>query len=249
MVYFLSMDIEDLNNSQLILLSLFVSFITAMASSIIASSLLYEATPAQTRTINQIIERTVEREVPQVVVTQKQPEYPVYNISGEKIYDISEQIKRVERASIPLSNSEGELTENETALFAGGHLFYEKSFSDTHTVVYNDTVLSTTPIAEINDLVVERVLQEDIEPPLNIEKVTLGMGVFSLSHNEDSTERVLSYGIIQTIDTEKQSVTVSYDIGDIPLGTGIFSLRSGNLIGVVVTTDKQARIYPVGRYE
>lgn len=55
---------EDLKQSQVILLCLLVSFITSIATGIITSSLLQEAPQNVTQTINRVVERTVETIVP-----------------------------------------------------------------------------------------------------------------------------------------------------------------------------------------
>jgi len=63
------MDIRDLNNSQLILLSILVSFIIAVATTITVFTLLYENNEGEndgkrTTVVNRIVERTIEKVVP-----------------------------------------------------------------------------------------------------------------------------------------------------------------------------------------
>ena len=58
------MDIEQLNKSQIILLTLLVSFMTSIATGIVTVSLMEQAPPAITQTVNRVIERTIERVVP-----------------------------------------------------------------------------------------------------------------------------------------------------------------------------------------
>lgn len=61
------MDIEHLTKSQIVLLTLLVSFMTSIATGIVTVSLLQQAPPPITQTINRVVERTVER----VVETKK----------------------------------------------------------------------------------------------------------------------------------------------------------------------------------
>lgn len=69
------MDIEELSKSQIVLLTLLVSFVTSIATGIVTVSLVEQAPPTLTQTVNRVIERTVERAVPgqaaAVVTTEK----------------------------------------------------------------------------------------------------------------------------------------------------------------------------------
>lgn len=55
---------EDLTKSQLILLALFVSFVTSIATGIVTVTLMDQAPPGVTQTINRVVEKTVQTIVP-----------------------------------------------------------------------------------------------------------------------------------------------------------------------------------------
>lgn len=70
------MNMEELSKSQIVLLTLLVSFVTSIATGIVTVSLMDQAPPAIAQTVNRIIERTVEKVVPSgqaaaTIVTQE----------------------------------------------------------------------------------------------------------------------------------------------------------------------------------
>src|ERR1700722_9426800 len=54
------MDIEKLTKSQIVLLTLLVSFVTSIATGIVTVSLMQQAPPAIAETVNRVIENTIE---------------------------------------------------------------------------------------------------------------------------------------------------------------------------------------------
>lgn len=95
------MDIEQLTKSQIILLTLLISFVTSIATGIVTVTLLDQAPPAVTQTINRIVERTIERVVPdnQGAVVQK-----TVVVKEEDL--ITESIERNSRSLVRIYNSE-----------------------------------------------------------------------------------------------------------------------------------------------
>jgi S1-C subfamily serine protease len=61
------MDIEHLNKTQILLLTLLVSFVTSIATGIVTVSLMGQAPQGVTQTVNRIVERTVEKVVTQPI--------------------------------------------------------------------------------------------------------------------------------------------------------------------------------------
>ena len=107
------MDIEHLSKSQIVLLTLLVSFITSIATGIVTVSLMEQAPPSIAQNVNRIVERTVERVVPAgqaaaTVITQEK----TVVIKEEDL--ISDAIERASPSIVRLY-----LDNSETAAFLG----------------------------------------------------------------------------------------------------------------------------------
>lgn len=71
------MDLERLNKSQIVLLTLLVSFVTSIATGIVTVSLMEQAPQAITQTVNRVVERTIEKVAPETQIAAAAAGEPV----------------------------------------------------------------------------------------------------------------------------------------------------------------------------
>lgn len=77
------MDLNDLNNKQMILLTMFTSFVTAIATGIITAAILQEAPRTVTQTVNRVVERTIERVVTGTSTKEVATPAPIQTVTKE----------------------------------------------------------------------------------------------------------------------------------------------------------------------
>jgi hypothetical protein len=95
------MDLEHLSKHQIVLLTLLVSFVSSIATGIVTVSLLGQAPPSVTKTINQIVEHTIQTVVPgaptqaAAVVTQKTVVVKDDDLTAQSIASMQKSIVRI----------------------------------------------------------------------------------------------------------------------------------------------------------
>jgi hypothetical protein len=223
------MNIEDLSKSQLLLLTILVNFVTAIATAVLTVSLLDDAPQTVTQTVNRIVERTIETVTPSTpqtiteTVVINNEEFRTEAIAASVARTVSLKVKEDEPAlavGIYLSGAQAIATYLETppktvfvsfqdgttveAILAG---------NDAGVVVYRFAAGTTLPQAPEGTFV---------------EQASLKQGQTVISIGADGSAVV---GIISKVD----QTGVYTSLPSVPPGTGAVNL-DGNIIGIGTPT-------------
>lgn len=227
------MDIERLTKAQIVLLTLLVSFVTSIATGIVTVTLLDQAPPAITQTINRVVERTIERVVPdksqgasvitkEVTIVVKEDD-----LITDSIEKNSDSIVRISK----ISDAEEESIEN---IFVGLGVIVsgDGMIATDSSIIFNDYLYSVTT-ADGSVFTVETVSNYADDPiallfaisednaddaeeikfsPIvfsNLDTLKIGQSVISLSGKERDN---VAIGIISSLIEEE--VVVEISVGD-----------------------------------
>ncbi len=137
------MDLEELNKTQIILLTLLVSFVTSIATGIVTVSLMSQAPQGITQTVNRIVERTVERVVDASTSGQKPQPTTEKTVIVKDDDAAADSITKVQNSIIRLV-AKGE---PDSAFYARGVVIDANGVAITSSGVIDSTVSSEVILA------------------------------------------------------------------------------------------------------
>ncbi|TAL48984.1 serine protease [Patescibacteria group bacterium] len=243
---------EDLNKTQLILLTLLVSFVTSIATGIITVSLLQEAPANVTQTINRVVEKTIERVVPA-------------EGTGERVKEVTVVVKEEDLVIDAIGkNSKAVVRIKDNALIDGVSPFYGLGFlvnkdgiitsayretlnpGSTYTATFADGAVFTIKVVHQDgpsglvffriltgskvNLPVSPVAVAETEPKLGQTVITIegeGKDIVAIG-------RVTSFGYVD--EAQKQVFRINSDIlpKSLAVGGPLVNL-SGEVVGVRIS--------------
>ena len=245
------MDIEHLNKSQIVLLTLLTSFVTSIATGIVTVSLMEQAPPVIPQTINRIVERTVERVVPNetqtatVITTEK-------TVVVKESDLISQAVARV-RPSIVRVHAEG--ADASLGEFVARGLVIANGYAITSMLGAMEDARYVVPVGD--KVVIARVIKVDAENNLALLSLTetegvhtpavvMSTGVMTLGQTviglTGTASMKVASGIVTSADESKtesgEVIQSSFDtnIGTLVMGSTIVN-TDGGVVGMYAGDD------------
>lgn len=264
---------EDLTKTQIVLLTLLVSFVTSIATGIITTSLLAEAPQSVTQTINRVVERTIEKVAPTPGGSSTKEVTVIKEDDA-----VSSAIEKVSPAVVRISvrGTDGNLNfyalgviinNSGLVLSARENLILNTSYN----VVLSDGSVLGASVAyqsDTDNLVLFRIdpdtAHKDKFPAVSLStsNLKLGQTIILLSGKDKNNvyiNRVISSDVRTEKDAKGQDVSVVYAVETDTLasseisGAPIVNL-SGELVGIkspnadlTTTTGTYTTIFPIKR--
>lgn len=226
---------EDLTKTQIVLLSLLVTFITSIATGIITTSLLAQAPAGVTQTIDRVVERTIEKVVPAQSGGGTVREVTIVKEDDAVVSSIESVSKAVVRIKAPndefyamgvIINKEGNIISDKRTVLP----------NSTYTVVFSDGTTLPAAITKVGDgssLVVFKLIADESKlrslPVVELSDTDpkLGQTVIAIQGVEKTSVAV---GRVISVDTAANSAMTDINPTTETQGGPLLNL-SGELIG------------------
>jgi len=237
------MDLEHLTKHQIVLLTLLVSFMTSIATGIVTVSLMDQAPPGVTKTIDQVIERTVQTVVPAqasanpaatiktvLVNNDDQAVQSVASVQKAVIRIVGKGDDKLIARGIIIDNKGTALTDK-GALASSNFDSYEAILSDGERVALSEPKgQSASSSIELLQVAVGTSTGFAPAPLADASKLQLGQSVMRISGTGTD---VVGEGIIAALPTV-DSNEVQASVTSATPGSVILSLF-GSVIGIATT--------------
>lgn len=230
------MKLEELNKSQIVLLTLLTSFVTSIATGIITVALIEEAPADVTRVVQRVVEHTVETVTPgeqqaTVITTEKTVIVKESDLIAQAVAQNAPRIVSVQDAkgafvSLGTLVSTGGLIAVDASTLADGATYSITVGEDAMPLA---VVLKESGVAllrfDAESVKTEKVLFADVSP-------ALGQTVFTFVGEKAMG---IAQGIVARVTDE--SITTDISAGSVTAGAPIFNV-DGNLVGITTGTSR-----------
>jgi len=226
------MNIEELNKAQLLLLTILVNFIISIAASILTVSLLDEAPPIVTQTVNRIVEQTVQTVTPgassvvtkQTTVVDKQQDLVVAAIAAQVARTVT--IHTVGATTTPVIAIGTYLPKSRAVVTAPNVLLPgQATIAFSNGTAFDASLAHSTNSVSIYGFADNAKLPGIVSPALVAAKdIAQGETVIALTANGSAVT-----GIVSRVEGN----TVHTTLSGTPIGSSAVDI-DGNLIGIAV---------------
>jgi hypothetical protein len=239
------MDLEHLTKHQIVLLTLLVSFVTSIATGIVTVSLVNQAPPSVTRTINQIVEHTVERVVPATQgaaaaagVTQTVTERTVVvkddDLAAQSIAKVQQSLVRIVARGSDMLITRGVVVQGSAALVdreaitTSGARYLEAILADGKR--YPATLRSATKgqTLAVVDIAVGTSTGYTQAPMADVTKVQLGQSVIRIGGAGGDT---VSTGVVASLPDTTHKGLIEASVSSATPGAVLITLF-GEVVGI-----------------
>lgn len=234
MCYNTGMTLEELTKTQLVLLTLLISFVSSIATSVITTGLLAEAPLQTTQTINRIVQNTVEKVIPGEVVTNENTIIKVESNEGDLIAKIYEEV-------VPMIYFVKDEDGKEVSGFSiDSNIFvYASQAQDLRmaTIKDGETVYDLSSEKHVSNISVSS-LKDDVAILANSLKVELSPKIGETVIMIDPIKFSLYDSRISSVNRDLEGNTVSISTTDKIVEVGVGSIvldLEGSVIGFVAT--------------
>ena len=238
------MDLERLSKHQIILLTLLVSFVTSIATGIVTVTLVNQAPPAVTRTINQIVEHTIQTVTPTpqgvaAVTTQKTIVVKDDDLVAQTIANLQKSIIRITAkgsndlvARGILVDAHGTALTDKSALEASGAQAFEAILQNGTRVaaVVLPTKASSTPFIVLS-LAIGTSSGTAPAALGNILKVRLGQSVIRIGGKGVDS---VGEGVVAMLPEIQTDPFIEASVQSLAPGS-VLATRFGEVIGITTT--------------
>ncbi len=197
---------EELTKSQIILLTLLVSFITSIATGIVTVSLLDQAPPGVTQTINRIVEKTIEKVVPgEPTIVTKEVQVKDEDLIVSAVAENSKSLVQIKDADVPSFSQLGLVVSRDGVIMSDNVAFdpnrkFSAVFSDgkTYPILAMQTVgKSVSVFKTAGDSVKDKYV---FNPVTLSDSNTIRLGQTVISLGVGGSGNVVGVGVISGIE-------------------------------------------------
>ncbi len=238
---------DHLSKQQLVLLALLVSFMTSLATGIVTVSLMDQAPQGVTRTVSQVIEKTIEQVSPPQSASVGTVTLSVNDQLASAVASVSPSVVKIEdmRAGVVVGlglvvSAEGTIMTDKSLISPLSS--YEALFSDGTTVTLNAAPVNAASPQADGDVVFLTPASPSTTAFSTItlaSSLDLGQTVFSLA---GTSTAVLGQGVITDLSASSSPIGTSISADKVVTGSPLFDIR-GNIMGIRTSS------LPAGSFE